>query len=366
MTFPAANFEHLQRLSDDTGLIEHAWYDLPQRRSGYNVDDNARALIAICRQPAPSPVLVRLATRYLTFIQHARRTDGRFHNCLSYDRNWVDEYGSDDCHGRALWALGTAASAGPSTSIRRTARRLFEVSIGLDTPSPRANAFAVLGAIELLNEHPQHVAAQSLLEHCGARLPWPRTGSWPWPEHRLAYDNARIPQALMLYAERCGTPQQQRSALALLEWLVAQESRSGHLSFAPVGGWTAGEPRPGFDQQPVEAAAMADACASAFELTTDGIWAERVLSAAHWFVGANDVGVQIYDPHTGGCRDGLHADQANENQGAESTLACITTFQHAARVDAQSRSRRQYSERAHQVDFMGHRRANDPVGGAVG
>lgn len=333
MKLPAPSFEHLERLSDDTGIIEHAWYELPRRGSGYNVDDNARALIAICRQPEPAPRLVELATRYLAFLYHARRPDGRYHNCLSYERTWADDIGSDDCHGRALWALGTAVNTGPNQVIRRAALRLFEASVDLTTPFPRANAFAVIGAAEVLLRHPDHAPARRLLHRCGARFPLPAPGRWPWPEARLAYDNARIAQALMLRDKFSGEPPRQTLGLGLLDWLVGQESNCGRLSLTPVGGWAPGEPRPGFDQQPIEAAALADACATAFELTGDRIWAERVTTAARWFLGANDAGVSLFDPQTGGCRDGLAPDGANENQGAESTLACITTLQQSSRLE---------------------------------
>lgn len=337
MKLPPPNFTHLLRLSDDTGIVEHAWYAVPRSSSGYTVDDVARALIAICRQPAPSVRLQECATRYLAFLYHARLPGGGFHNRLSYARRWCDDIGSDDCHGRALWALGTAALRGPTRAIQGSALRLFETSARLHSRSPRANAFAVLGAAEVLAHDAGNEAAWSLLLACEARLP-PRAVAkdWPWPEHRLAYDNARLPHAQLLIGRWMQQPEREQHGLDQLRWLVDMETQPGHFSFVPTAGWGGEERRPQFDQQPLEAAAMADACATALAFTGDPAWAQHVVNAAEWFTGLNDVGVSLYDQHTGGCCDGLTLEGVNENQGAESTLACIMAFQQGRRcADAQ-------------------------------
>lgn len=328
MKLPTPSFAHLLRLSDDTGIIEHAWYALPRSSSGYTVDDVARALIAICRQPSPSTRLEERAASYLAFLYHARLPGGRFHNRLSYARQWCDDVGSDDCQGRAIWALGTAAQQGPTQTIRRSALKLFEHTAHLDSDSPRANAFAVLGAAEVLSVDTKHPVAQSLLHACERRLSLqPCAKEWPWPEQRLAYDNARIPQAHMLIGRWLHRSEREQHGLNLLKWLVDVESLPGHFSFAPTAGWGAEESRPRFDQQPLEAAAMADACATALALTGDRIWSRHVRTCAEWFVGQNDSGVHLYDQTTGGCCDGLTQNGVNENQGAESTLACIMSLQ---------------------------------------
>jgi hypothetical protein len=352
-------------LSDDTGVIEHAWHEVPRRQCGYNVDDAARALIVVCRETQPTARLVALAERCLAFLYHARRSDGRLHNELSYAREWIDDVGSDDCHGRALWALGIAALDGPSAAIRRGARRLFEVTAGLDSEAPRSNAFAILGAAHVLGRAPADRTARAVLRRCASRLPVPCDDpAWPWYEARLSYDNARLPQARMLAGRLLEAPALEAEGLARLEWLVDVERNAGHFSFTPVGGWRAGETRPAFDQQPVEAAAMVDACVTALELTAETIWTERAREAAAWFVGKNDIGVSLYDPETGGCRDGLECDDVNRNQGAESTLACISALQQAARLERGLD--RHDPERLHQLELVDDRRPNGAIGGAIG
>lgn len=363
MTLPRASFEHLRRLSDDTGVIEHAWHAVARRECGYNVDDVARALIVVCRETSPAADLVTLAERCLAFLYHARRADGRFHNRFSYGREWVDEAGFDDCLGRALWALGIAAFDGPNAAIRRGARRLFEVSAGLDFDAPRTNAFAILGAAHVLGRTPADATARALLRRCASRLPAPSADpSWPWYEVRLSYDNARLPQALLLAGRLLEDPALEAESLAQLEWLVDIERSESHFSFTPTGGWGAGEPRPGFDQQPVEAAAMVDACVTAFELTAESIWSERACAAAAWFVGKNDIGVSLHDPETGGCQDGLEHDGVNRNQGAESTIACISALQQVARLERGLDG--DDAERLHEVAPVNDRRTDGAILGA--
>lgn len=330
---PRPRFDHLQRMTDHRGLWEHARYAAPRTEHGYCTDDNARALIVMSRQPDPSPDLVDLTGIYLTFLHDAQLPNGGFHNRRASDGSWADEMGSDDSHGRALWALGSVARHGPAPWMRDAGLDLFEKQLGFRSPSPRANAFAVLGASELLTWAPDHRPARRFLERCLSHLRLQADAAWPWPEERLAYDNARIPEALLAAGASLGNDQPVTAGLRLLEWLVTTETHNGHFSFTPVGGWAAGEARPGFDQQPVEAAAMADACSRAWSLTDDRRWKDRVELVARWFVGANDSGLALYDPQTGECGDGLGPDYTNLNRGAESTLAALAVLQQAERLD---------------------------------
>jgi len=327
---PRPRFDHLQRMTDHRGLWEHALYTTPRIEHGYCTDDNARALIVICRQPDPSPDLVELAAVYLAFIREAQLPDGSFINRRHSTGSWTEGAGSDDSQGRALWAAGTAARQAPEAWMREAALDIFDKSQAFRSPFPRTHAFAMLGASEVLAAWPDHPHARRVLEQGVGHLVVHDRVDWPWPEERLAYDNARIPEALIAAGSALSNDRLIEDGLRLLEWLVAAETHDGHFSFAPVGGWAPDEPRPGFDQQPVEATAMADACARAWAVTGDVRWKERVQLAARWFVGTNDSEAVLYDTATGGCGDGLSASGFNQNRGAESTLAALAALQHAA------------------------------------
>jgi hypothetical protein len=330
------SFAHLLSLSDSVGVFEHARRASPLHDHGYCTDDVARALVVTLREPERPPALERLAETCLAFLEAAQLPDGRFHNrrAASPGHPWTDEVGSDDAIGRALWGLGTAAARAPSADARTRALGAFERGSAFSTPSPRANAAAALGAVEVLSADRGNRRARALLDTSAGRLgelsPDP---GWPWPEVRLAYENARLPEARIAAGVSLTSDTLVAEGLGLLRWLVEIETRDEHFSFAPVGGWARGEPRPGFDQQPTEAGAMADACARAFDATGDERWATLTLRAARWFLGDNDVGVSLFDPRTQGCRDGLEADGCNANQGAESTLALISALQQARRLE---------------------------------
>jgi hypothetical protein len=337
LKLPAPPFEHLLRLSDGTGLFEHATGAAPEREHGYCTDDVARGLVVVLREPDPPEELRRLEAVYFAFLARAALPDGRFHNRLSAtpERRFLDEVGSDDSIGRALWALGTAVHRGTSPGLRSHALGLFDRSAGFRSPSPRANAAAVLGAVEVLELHPLHRQAWELLEHATARLgAVAPSADWPWPEARLAYENARLPEARIAAGAALGDRRLLAEGLVLLDWLVETETRDDHFSFTPAGGWALGDSRPAFDQQPVEAGAMADACARAFDVTGEQRWADACLRAASWFVGANDIAVPLYDADTRGCGDGLGAAGPSGNEGAESTLALISALQQARRAQA--------------------------------
>ena len=322
-------------------MFEHALHARPRLEHGYCTDDVARALLVVMREPSRTPELERLGATCLSFLVRAQLPDGRFHNRLSAtpERRWLDEVGSDDSNGRALWGLGTAVALATTQEMRRRALSCFEAGAGLSSPWPRTNAYAVLGAVEALAAHPRRARARKLLETAAARLgsvqPDP---DWPWPEARLAYDNARLAEARIAAGVALRDQGLVGEGVRLLDWLVDVETRGDRFSFTPIGGWALGEPRPGFDQQPIEAGSMADACARAFDATGEPRWADAALRAAAWFLGENDAAVPLLDPATGGCRDGLGPEGCNGNQGAESTLALIAALQQARRLQAAARS----------------------------
>jgi hypothetical protein len=318
------------RLSDDIGIFEHAEGSTPRRHHGYCLDDAARALVVVAREPDPSDVLTDLTRCYLEFVVSAQAPDGRCHNRLGLDRRWEDRADVEDCWGRALWGLGTAAARAGDPAIRQVGATRFAHSARWRCRHRRTMAFGALGASEILSVVPDDPVARSLLAASARVIGRPTgSGSWPWPEARLAYANAALPEALIATGEHLGDSRALDDGLALLGWLLDLETRDDHLSVTPAGGWSRGEGRPAFDQQPIEVAALADACARAYRLTGDRRWALGVEQAIGWFLGENDAGVSLYEPATGGGCDGLHVDGRNENQGAESTLAMVATLQHA-------------------------------------
>jgi hypothetical protein len=341
VTAPEAAFGHLLRLSDDTGLFEHARGAVPRRECGYCVDDVARGLVVVCREPSPMGAVMAAGERYLAFLNHAQVSGGASHNRLSFDRRWTDAAGVGDWWGRSLWGSGTAAARGWSPRLRADALAHFDAGAATRSPWPRAMAFAALGAAEVITAHPDHGGARQLLQDAATLL---RPGllrpgaadarkvaaDWPWPEPRLQYANAAWAEALMAAGWGLGDDRLVDDGIRLLEWLLQSETVDGHLSLTPVGGWGPGEPRPGYDQQPIEAAGLADACTRAFVLTGDGHWVGAVGRAVSWFLGDNDAGIPMSDPDTGGGYDGLELGGRNDNQGAESTLALVSTLQQGA------------------------------------
>ncbi len=354
MTIPDPPFSHLLHLSDAGGLFEHADRTTPRRSHGYCVDDVARGLVLLCREgrrltcagsPGLTPELERMREEDLVFVLTAQAGDGRFTNRRAVDLRWTGRPETGDCWGRAVWGLGSAVAYAVRTGPDTRALAGFDRSVELRSHHPRAAAHAVLGAVEVLAVLPDHAGARALLTDAlpvlrgsSAARTDTRTGpGWPWPEPRLSWGNALIPDALMAAGAALGDPAAVDLGAALLEWLLRLQTHDGHLSVVPVGGWGPGDGPPGFDQQPVEVSSLADACARAHALTADGRWLDGIDLAVSWFLGVNDVGVPLYDPDSGGGCDGLHAQRRNENQGAESTLAMISTLQHAralARVPA--------------------------------
>jgi glycosyltransferase involved in cell wall biosynthesis len=332
---PPFKLDHLFRMTDDTGLLQHATYTVPNYREGYCTDDNARAyILTVFLEELGVGTSTRtvdtLAARYLAFLNYAfERDSGRFRNFMTYSRQWVDGAGSEDSHGRALWALGTALGRSRNDGHRKLCSGLIEQGlVGVDKfTSPRAWAFTLLAIHEYLRRYSGDRVANALRDSLTQRLTELfRTVSqpeWPWFENSATYDNPRIPQALILSGYWTSQPEVLEIGLTSLRWLATiQTGPNGH--FRPIGcnGFlNCNEPPAEFDQQPLEAQAMVSACLEAFRVTKDPFWSTEARRAFEWFLGRNDMGQPLYDISTGGCRDALHQDRLNENEGAESTLA---------------------------------------------
>ncbi|MGC5021341.1 glycosyltransferase [Micromonospora sp. DT47] len=327
---PAPSFTHLARLSDDTGLFEHARHAIVRREHGYCTDDVARGLLVTSREPEPSAQVLGLAERYLAFLTHAQDTRGAFHNRLGHDRRWADQPGLGDWWGRALWGLGTAAARNPAAWIRTESLVAFSRGAARRSAAPHAMAFAGLGAAEVLRRHPGHAAAAALLDDAARAVgpgdPDPR---WPWPQPRLSYASAALAEVVIAAGRLRGDAPLLAAGLRMLTWLYEVQLLDGRLSVVPADGWRRDGPRLRHDQQPIEVAALADACATAAAVTGDPVWETGLRRAVGWFLGENDLGMAMWDPATGGGYDGLTPHGPNLNQGAESTLALISTLQHA-------------------------------------
>ncbi|MCW2562075.1 MAG: hypothetical protein QOD59_4930 [Mycobacterium sp.] len=330
---PAPVFDHLLRLTDRRGTFEHALFAEPRPEHGYCTDDVARVLVVAARQPDAEGPVNGLAGVAVRFLNEAQTFGGACRNRMDNAGHWTDEPSTGDHWGRCIWGLGTAAAHSDVSLVGRLAVIQLERAANARSKSPRAMAYAALGAAELLAVDPAHRAARELISDYAASLAAPNGDpAWPWPEPRLTYANAVLAEAMIAAgAVRDDSTLRQRG-LDLLGWLIEYETADGHFSPTPVGGRGAEDARPGFDQQPIEVAALADACARAAVVDAGAIWPDAVRSAAAWFMGDNDAGQVMWDPETGGGYDGLHADGVNRNQGAESTLAVISTLQHAQRL----------------------------------
>jgi glycosyltransferase involved in cell wall biosynthesis len=341
---PELKLSHLQQMTDDTGMLQHAIFTIPNRREGYTTDDNARALILSTllgqlendshkkadSHSADSSIL------YLSFLEHAfNSSKGRFKNFLRYDRDWNEPVGSEDCHGRALWALGTVLGRSRDQGLRGAAGRLFEFSLPVVTQfsSPRAWAYTLFGIHEYLTSYPGDRDSQKIRSILSRRLlemyESIRRPDWKWFENVLAYGNARLPQSLLLVGAACSDDHMISAGLESLAWLSNAQHCEINSHFVPIGSQgfhrQDGE-KARFDQQPIEAAGAVSACLQAYRITGDSRWRKEAWSAFNWFLGDNDLQLHLYDSVTGGCRDGLHPDRANENQGAESTLSFLTAL----------------------------------------
>jgi glycosyltransferase involved in cell wall biosynthesis len=337
-TLPKLNIDHLLRMTDDTGMLQHAIFSVPNSSEGYTTDDNARALIfsiALDERSALAGGLAyrSLSDRYLGFLWLAFHSDtGRFRNFLGYDRQWLEDTGSEDSHGRALWALGTVLGHSRDAGLRGATGRLFEaaVPVVLSFTSPRSWAYCILGLQAYLDWFPGDRAMQSVRNTLAGRLldiyEQSHTSTWKWFEKSLSYSNARLPQALLLAGWRGKNKRMVEAGIESLRWLVAEQHRGDANIFVPIGSngfFTSDGEKARFDQQPVEACATISACLEVHRLTDDPQWLEEAQNVFSWFLGKNDLQTPLYDEATGGCRDGLHPDRVNQNQGAESTLSFL-------------------------------------------
>ena len=322
-------FDHLVRMTDRFGTFEHAEHAAPRREHGYCVDDVARVLVVARANPRRTPRSVHWLRDRSAFVGDAMGPHGECRNRRAADGTWTSEGSTEDCWGRSLWGLGTAA-ASQQFAIAGRALELFERGAEQRSQYPRAMAFAVLGAAAVLSVHPTNLAALSLMRDAADTMfEASDDPTWPWPEPRLYYANALLPDAMIAVGVALERPELVARGLDLLGWLLARETRDGHLSVTPVGGSGPGDTGPGFDQQPIEVATMADACARALSVDDSPSWLEGIQMANAWFDADNDAKVMMWDPETGGGFDGLHPEVANQNQGAESTLALVSTRQQA-------------------------------------
>jgi hypothetical protein len=329
---PTPVFAHLLRMTDHRATFEHACIAEPRRDHGYCTDDMARVLVVTTREPDATGAVKGLAGKALQFVNDAQAHSGSCRNRMDRAGNWTDQPTTDDHWGRCIWGLGTAAAHSGVSLVRRLAVIQFERAAKTRSPWPRAMAFAAVGAAELLSAEPGNSTALRLLADYAATVARPKTKSdWPWPEPRLTYANAILPEAMIAAGVALDDTDLKQRGMDLLEWLLDYETLDGHLSPTPVGGRGPQDSRPAFDQQPIEVATLADACARAAAADPRALWPDGIRSCAAWFQGANDSGLVMWDTETGGGYDGLLAECVNVNQGAESTLAVISTLQHAQR-----------------------------------
>jgi len=335
---PEMKLDHLKALTDDTGILQHATHTIPDRTHGYCTDDNARALLvsAMGRKylPADSSCLDALGSQYLSFLLYAYNVEkGRFRNFMTYARQWVEEVGSEDAHGRALWGLGKSVAfldnpgqLAMSTALFKQALKPVEHFL-----SPRAVAFALVGIHAYLHKFSGDSEVRHVREILADRLfnQFKRNASenWPWLENTLNYANGKLPHALLLSGQWMQHSDMIDMGLRSLKWLLSIQTEDGH--FVPIGnnGWyEQGGSKARFDQQPIEAHTMIEACVEAFNVTREKTWIDNAVMCFNWYLGHNDLNMSLYDPKTGGCRDGLMADGINQNEGAESSLAWLLSL----------------------------------------
>ncbi len=335
---PEIKLDHLKTLTDDTGILQHATHTIPDRVHGYCTDDNARALMvaAMGRKYLVSGGMDfdYLSSQYLSFLQYAFNVEkGRFRNFMTYARQWTEEVGSEDAHGRALWGLGKAVAFLENPGQLAMATTLFSQALTAveHFNSPRATAFALVGMHAYLQKFSGDSEVRRIREILADRLfkqfENNATEGWLWPEATLNYANGKLPHALLLSGQWMQRSDMVDLGLRTLEWLLKVQTEKGH--FVPIGnnGWYEKDgPKARFDQQPIEANAMIEACIEAFNITRDKTWIDNAVMCFQWFLGHNDLNMPLYDAKTGGCRDGLMADGINNNEGAESSLAWLLSL----------------------------------------
>lgn len=325
-------FDHLEALTGTHGLFEHADHRSPRLEHGCCTDDNARLLVVTSREPDEGTP-GRLSRVALAFCQKSMAPDGRVRNRMDVTGHWTDTASTDDCWGRCMWGLGVAATHHDDPTVNTVARGLFTIGARQRSSWSRAMAFAALGAADLLATDPTDDVARAVLIDAVLAIGSPAHGDWRWPEARLRYANATLAEALIAAGAALDDVGVLDDGLSMLEWLLDRESRAGWLSVVGTDGAGADDLDPQFDQQAIEVAALADACWRAYTLTLNQRWADGVLLADAWFDGANDAHAVMHDPLSGGGYDGLHAHGVNLNQGAESTLALVSTRQRSRSLE---------------------------------
>ena len=353
-SLPEIKLKHLQTLTDDTGIVQHAIYTTPNRFHGYTTDDNARALLvmALNWHLFSDEQILPLFQTYLSFLHYAFNPEtGRFRNFMSYDRQWLESIGSEDSHGRSLWALGHVIEYAPDSGILKLSTQLFEQALpAVETmKSYRAHATTILGCFAYLQRFSGASEIRRHLETSAEFLQYGleshATEKWFWWEERLTYDNAKLPHALILAGHLLGEPKMLDLGLQALKWLLDFQTNpeTGYLSLVGNDGWASKDGfRAHFDQQPLDASALVEACYDAFLITDDDKWHEEMYKCFNWFLGDNDIRESLYDFTTAGCRDGLGKTGVNENQGAESTLSWLIALHkmHALSIEKSLEAKR--------------------------
>ncbi len=333
---PVLKLDHVDRMTDSTGIFQHALYDIPNFQEGYTTDDNARALILCVMLETADAVLQKkahkLSGHYMAFLNYAySESTGRFRNFMAFDRHWLEKVGSEDSHGRALWALGTVLGRSNSHGMAGLASRIFGTALPVvqKFTSPRAWAYTILGIHEYLKRFNGDRVAHDVLTYLGEQLlrlyTTVSTPEWSWFEDVVTYGNAILPHALLICGSELDRADMKDAALKSLKWLIdLQQTEEGYFNFiGNQGFYRRNGEKAAFDQQPIEAQSMVSACLYAYNVTHDMQWYHEGRSAFEWLLGRNHLGKLLYVPHTGGCRDGLHPNAVNQNQGAESTLAFL-------------------------------------------
>ena len=333
---PTLKLDHVDRMTDSTGIFQHALFDIPNFQEGYTTDDNARALILGVLLENADAVLQKkahkLAGHYMAFLNYAyNESTGRFRNFMAFDRHWLEKVGSEDSHGRALWALGMVLGRSNSQGMAGLASRIFGTALPVvqTFTSPRAWAYTILGLHEYLKRFSGDRVAHDVLTYLGEQLLRLYTtvsaSDWSWFEDVVTYGNAILPHALLICGSELDRTDMKDAALKSLKWLVdVQQTKEGYFNFiGNKGFYRRNGEKATFDQQPIEAQSMVSACLYAYTVTNDMQWYQEARSAFEWLLGRNHLGQLLYVPLTGGCRDGLHPNAVNQNQGAESTLAFL-------------------------------------------
>jgi hypothetical protein len=334
---PRINLHHFRVLTDNTGILQHSFFTIPNRDHGYCIDDNARALIVACLyyDLRKDEQIIKSIKIYLAFIYHAFNYENdRFRNFMSYDRKWLEEIGSEDAHARALWALGVAVNNAPNQAIRDMATRLFgdAVAVVENFTSPRAYSFIILGTYHYLKIFSGDARVRKIQEILAEKLYSLYKDNfkpeWPWFEDILSYANANLSHGLIIAGQRLSRLDMFDAGISSLEWLIEKQiSPKGHMSIIGNKNWyTKNGDKSKFDQQPIETMNLVIACSTVFRFTGDRKWVDNARKCFTWFLGQNDLSVQLYNYQTGGCKDGLHSQGANANEGAESTLAWLISL----------------------------------------